>query len=109
MRIVTLAGDGIGPEVMAEATRVLEALPLELELEPRPFGGAAIDAVGHPLPPETLDACKAADAVLLAAVGGPGYDSAKVRPETALLGLRAALDTFANLRPARDGAGVDLL
>jgi 3-isopropylmalate dehydrogenase len=107
-RIVLLPGDGIGPEVAAEAARVLEALPLEVEVEECLFGGAAIDAVGSPLPDETLDACRAADAVLLGAVGGPKWDGGSVRPEAGLLRIRAELDVYANLRPAV-GEGVDLL
>ena len=73
-----------------------------------PFGGAAIDAIGDPLPAETLEACRAADAVLLGAVGGPQWDGGPLRPEAGLLGLRKELDVYANLRPAV-GAGVDLL
>jgi 3-isopropylmalate dehydrogenase len=107
-RIVCLPGDGIGPEVMAEAVRVLEALPLELELSEQPFGGAAIDLKGTPLPPETLAACRAADAILLGAVGGPKWDAGPVRPEAGLMGVRKELDVYANLRPAV-GEGVDLL
>ncbi len=107
-RIVCLPGDGIGPEVTAEAVRVLEALPLELELEQRPFGGAAIDLTGNPLPPETLAACRAADAILLGAVGGPKWDGGSVRPEAGLMGIRKELDVYANLRPAV-GEGIDLL
>ena len=107
-RIVLLPGDGIGPEVSAEAVRVLEALPVEVEVEERPFGGAAIDAVGDPLPEETLAACREADAVLLGAVGGPKWEGAPVRPEAGLLRIRAELDVYANLRPAV-GDGVDLL
>jgi 3-isopropylmalate dehydrogenase len=107
-RVVVLPGDGIGPEVAAVAIRVLEALPLEVGIEERLFGGAAIDATGDPLPAETLTACREADAVLLGAVGGPKWDGGPVRPETGLLGLRAALDVYANLRPAV-GEGVDLL
>jgi 3-isopropylmalate dehydrogenase len=103
-----LGGDGIGPEVAAEAIRVLEALPLEVEIDERLFGGTAIDAVGDPLPPDTLEACRAADAVLLGAVGGPKWDGGSVRPEAGLLGLRHALDVYANLRPAV-AEGVDLL
>ncbi len=76
-RIVCLPGDGIGPEVMAEAVRVLEALPVEVEISSHPFGGAAIDATGDPLPPETLAACREADAVLLGAVGGPKWDGGR--------------------------------
>ena len=112
-RVVCLPGDGIGPEVMAVAIRVLHALPLELEVEEHPFGGAAIDAVGDPLPAETLAACRGADAVLLGAVGGPKWDGGPARPETGLIGLRSELDVYANLRPAightRSGEGIDLL
>jgi 3-isopropylmalate dehydrogenase len=107
-KIVCLPGDGIGPEVTAEAVRVLEALPLEVEVESHPFGGAAIDAAGNPLPPKTLEACRSADAVLLGAVGGPKWDGSQVRPEAGLIGLRKRLDVYANLRPAV-GEGVDLL
>jgi 3-isopropylmalate dehydrogenase len=107
-RIVCLPGDGIGPEVMAVAVAVLDALPLELSVEERSFGGAAIDATGDPLPAETLEACRAADVVLLGAVGGPKWDGGSVRPEAGLIGLRRELDVFANLRPAV-GEGVDLL
>ncbi len=107
-RIVCLPGDGIGPEVSWEAVRVLEALPLELEISEHLFGGAAIDAVGEPLPPETLEACRGADAVLLGAVGGPKWDGGPLRPEQGLIGLRKELDVYANLRPAL-GEGVDLL
>jgi 3-isopropylmalate dehydrogenase len=108
MRIVCLPGDGIGPEVSAEALRVLGALPLDADVETHPFGGAAIDAVGEPLPQETLDACRGADAVLLGAVGGPRWEGAAVRPEQGLIGLRGELDVYANLRPAR-ATGIDLL
>jgi 3-isopropylmalate dehydrogenase len=106
--IVLLPGDGIGPEVAAAAARVLRELPLDLDLEERLFGGAAIRETGEPLPAETLAACKAADAVLLGAVGAPQFDRAEVRPEQGLIGLRKELDVYANLRPAR-GEGVDLL
>src|SRR6185437_4514324 len=84
------------------------ALPLELEVEEHLFGGAAIDATGEALPPETLAAAKASDGVLLGAVGGPKWDGGSVRPEQGLLRLRKELDVYANLRPAV-GAGVDLL
>jgi 3-isopropylmalate dehydrogenase len=107
-RIVCLPGDGIGPEVVAVAVRVLDALPLDLAVEERPFGGAAIDAVGDPLPAGTLEACRAADVVLLGAVGGPKWDGCAVRPEAGLIGLRGALDVYANLRPAI-ADGIDLL
>ncbi|HTZ62871.1 MAG TPA: 3-isopropylmalate dehydrogenase [Solirubrobacteraceae bacterium] len=102
-RIVTLPGDGIGPEIMAPTLRVLEAAG-EFEFESHAFGGAAIDLHGVPLTDETLAACRAADAVLLAAVGGPKWDStdpAAPRPEQGLLGLRKGLGLYANLRPVK--------
>ena len=108
MKVVCLPGDGIGPEVAAEALRVLEVLPLDVDVETHLFGGAAIDAVGEPLPRETLDACREADAVLLGAVGGPRWEGGPVRPEQGLIALRCALDVYANLRPAR-APGIDLL
>jgi len=107
-RIVCLPGDGIGPEVAAEAIRVLAALPLELEIAVHEFGGAAIDSTGDPLPDATLTACLDADAVLLGAVGEPRFDAADVRPEQGLIRLRKELDVYANLRPARLG-DVDLV
>jgi 3-isopropylmalate dehydrogenase len=106
--VACLPGDGIGPEVTAEALRVLAVLPVDVEVVELPFGGAAIDATGEPLPAATLAACRDADAVLLGAVGGPRWDGGAVRPEAGLLALRRALDVYANLRPAVDG-GVDLL
>jgi 3-isopropylmalate dehydrogenase len=108
LKIVCLPGDGIGPEVMAAAVRVLEALPLDVELEEQLFGGAAIHATGEPLPQATLDACLAADAVLLGAVGLPEFDGKPVRPEQGLIRLRGELDVYANLRPTQAGE-VDLL
>jgi 3-isopropylmalate dehydrogenase len=108
IRVVCLPGDGIGPEVMAVAVRVLTALPLEVDVSEHLFGGAAIDAVGSPLPKETLAACRSADGVLLGAVGGPRWDGGVVRPEHGLIDLRRELDVYANLRPAI-GTGVDLL
>jgi 3-isopropylmalate dehydrogenase len=108
MRIACLPGDGIGPEVTAAARAVLETLAPDVELSEHPFGGAAIHAHGTPLPPDTLAACKRADAVLLGAVGLPEFDGAEVRPEQGLMSLRRELDVYANLRPAR-GDGVDLL
>ncbi len=108
MKVVVLPGDGIGPEVARAAAQVLAALPLELELEEHLFGGAAIHATGDPLPPETLAAATAADAVLMGAVGAPEFDSTAVRPEQGLIRLRAELDVFANLRPAA-ADGIDLL
>ena len=107
-RIVCLPGDGIGPEVMAVAQRVLHVLAPELELEDHPFGAAAIRATGDPLPAETLAACRAADAVLKAPIGDPEFDAADIRPEQGMLRLRAELDVYANLRPASRGP-VDLL
>jgi 3-isopropylmalate dehydrogenase len=108
VRIVLLPGDGIGPEVAAASARVLSELPLDLDLEEHPFGGAAIHETGDPLPPETLAACRTADAVLMGAVGAPEFDRSDVRPEQGLIVLRGELDVYANLRPAR-GEGVDLI
>jgi 3-isopropylmalate dehydrogenase len=102
-RIVTLPGDGIGPEIMAPALEVLRALG-SFEFEERPFGGASIDVHGVALTDETLAACRAADAVLLAAVGGPKWDTTDPRaprPEQGLLGLRKGLELYANLRPVK--------
>ena len=104
MNIVTLPGDGIGPEVLAAALEVLNEVAPDLTYEEHLVGGAAIDATGTALPDETLSACKQADAVLLAAVGGPKWDTTdpdKPRPEQGLLGLRSGLGLFANLRPVR--------
>ncbi len=98
--IAVLAGDGIGPEVTAQAVRVLDAVGA-FDVLHAPIGGIAIDRAGTPLPEETLAACRRADAVLLGAVGGPRWGTnAPVRPEQGLLGLRRALGLFANLRPA---------
>jgi 3-isopropylmalate dehydrogenase len=108
MRVVCLAGDGIGPEVMGQTVRALRVLPLPLELEQLPFGGSGIRESGDPLPADTLAACRAADAVLLAAVGSPEFERAAVRPEQGLLRLRRKLGIFANLRPVR-AEGVDVL
>ncbi len=104
-KIAVLAGDGIGPEVVAEAVKVLQALSahgLALEWLSAPVGGAALDARGDPLPAETLAAARAADGVLFGAVGAPKYDRAPraQRPEQGLLRLRKELGVFANLRPA---------
>ncbi|HEV3404176.1 MAG TPA: 3-isopropylmalate dehydrogenase [Gaiellaceae bacterium] len=100
MRVIVLPGDGVGPEVAEQATRALRALVPEVELEERLLGAAAIRATGDPLPAETLEAARAADAVLKAPIGDPEFDAADVRPEQGLLRLRAELDVFANLRPA---------
>src|SRR5699024_1372290 len=102
---VTRAGDGIGPEIMAAGLEVLKAVAARIdfayEIDAKPFGGTGIDAVGHPLPEETLAAAKSADAILLAAIGGPKYDKAPVRPEQGLLAIRKELQLFANIRPVR--------
>jgi 3-isopropylmalate dehydrogenase len=102
-RIVTLPGDGIGPEIMAPTIELLERLG-DFEFEEHVFGGASIDAHGVALTDEVLAACRGADAVLLAAVGGPKWDTtdpAKPRPEQGLLGLRKGLGLYANLRPVK--------
>jgi 3-isopropylmalate dehydrogenase len=106
--VACLPGDGIGPEVLKQAVRVLEHLPLDIETVSLPFGGVAIDELGDPLPSQTLAACRSAKAVLLGAVGGPKWDGGSVRPEAGLLGLRKELDVYANLRPATQG-DVDLV
>ena len=108
MTIVCLPGDGIGPEVMNEARRALAVLASEIELEERPFGAKAIRDTGDPLPKETLAACRAAEAVLKAPIGDPEFDAAEVRPEQGMLRLRAELDVYANLRPAKSES-VDVL
>jgi 3-isopropylmalate dehydrogenase len=103
-KVVLLPGDGIGPEIIAPTVEVLGAVGAELEYEEHTFGGASIDAHGTALTDGTLAACRDADAVLLAAVGGPKWDTtdpSKPRPEQGLLGLRKGLGLFANLRPVR--------
>ena len=106
-RIVVLPGDGVGPEVVREGVKILgsvsEAFGHVFTIDEHPIGGAAMDAVGTPLPPETLAACHEADAVLLGAIGGPKWSdpTATVRPEQGLLGLREGLGLYANLRPVR--------
>jgi 3-isopropylmalate dehydrogenase len=103
MRVAVLPGDGIGPEIIAQATKVLHRLNLGLEMQQAPVGGAGYESAGDPLPAATLKIAKDADAILFGAVGDPRYDSlprAK-RPEQAILGLRKELGLFANLRPAR--------
>ncbi|MEM1484826.1 3-isopropylmalate dehydrogenase [Oscillospiraceae bacterium PP1C4] len=130
LKICVLEGDGIGPEIVKQAVKVLKAVcnakQIELQLDYALLGGAAIDATGVPLPDQTVAACKAADAVLLGAVGGEKWDSlpSAMRPEKGLLGIRSALGLYANLRPVtifpalksasplKDeivGAGVDIL
>ena len=102
MKICVLPGDGIGPEIMAEAVRVLNALDLKFEMEEALLGGCAVDATGDPYPEATQELARAADAVLLGAVGGPQWDGLprEKRPERGLLGIRKDLNLFANLRPA---------
>jgi len=112
MKIACLAGDGIGPEIMAEALRVLAVLDLPgLEIREADVGGVGYHRHGHPLPPETLEIAKAADAVLFGAVGDPSCDNLErhLRPEQAILGLRQALGLFANLRPATMFPGLENL
>src|SRR4051812_43273771 len=102
--VVTLPGDGIGPEVLASALTVLDEVAPDLDYDEQLFGGAAIDAHGTALTDETLEACKKSDAVLLAAVGGPKWDTTEPdapRPEQGLLGLRKGLGLYANLRPVK--------
>ena len=104
-KIVALAGDGIGPEIMEAGLEVLASIAektgFDFEIDRRSFGGAGIDATGHPLPDETLKACREADAILLAAIGSPQYDNAAVRPEQGLLALRKELNLYANIRPVK--------
>ncbi|MEA2553897.1 MAG: 3-isopropylmalate dehydrogenase, partial [Fimbriimonadaceae bacterium] len=104
-KVAVLAGDGIGPEVTAQAVRVLEATGVDCEFQHALVGGAAYDVTGQPLPKETLDLCKASDAVLLGAVGGPKWDGIQppeMRPEVgALLPLRRELNLYVNVRPAK--------
>ncbi len=102
MKICVLPGDGIGPEITAEAVRVLKALGLNFEMEEALLGGCAVDATGDPYPEATQKLAQAADAVLLGAVGGPKWDvyPREQRPERGLLGIRKQLGLFANLRPA---------
>jgi 3-isopropylmalate dehydrogenase len=106
MKIALIKGDGIGPEVINQAIKVLDAVAVRFkcsfEYQEVLMGGRAIDETGVPLPPETVDICKRSDAVLLGAVGGAKWDglAGNLRPEAGLLGIRKALDVFANLRPA---------
>lgn len=105
--IALLRGDGIGPEIVNSAVRVLNAVGEKyghtFAFTPYLIGGAAIDACGEPLPKETVDGCLASDSVLLGAVGGPKWDTlpGNLRPEKALLGIRSAMGLFTNLRPAK--------
>ena len=104
-KIVALAGDGIGPEIMEAGLEVLASISkktdFDIEIVKQPFGGAGIDAEGHPLPEGTLEASREADAILLAAIGSPQYDNATVRPEQGLLALRKELNLYANIRPVK--------
>lgn len=112
-KIIVLPGDGIGPEVTKQAVACLallsQARGLGLRFEEHDFGGVAIDRHGTPLQPTTLAACRAADAILLGAIGGPKWDMAPERPEQGLLALRAELGLFANLRPAHVVRGLEHL
>lgn len=108
MSVVLLPGDGIGPEVVAEAARVLAVVAPDVELVEHAIGGAAIEAFGTPLPDATLAACTAADAVLMGAVGAGDYAWTEQNPEDGMFALRRALDVYANLRPTT-GAGIDLM
>ena len=103
--VTTLPGDGIGPEVMQSAVAVLQCTAAHfgfaLDMQEALLGGCAIDATGNPLPSETLERCLASDAVLLGAVGGPRWDKGGPRPEQGLLGIRAGLNLYANLRPVK--------
>jgi 3-isopropylmalate dehydrogenase len=103
MNVAVLPGDGIGPEIIAQARRVLQKLELNIQFSEAPVGGAAYERHGDPLPAQTLGIAKQADAVLFGAVGDPRYDKLEraKRPEQAILGLRKELGLFANLRPAR--------
>jgi len=109
--IVVLPGDGIGPEVTAEAVKCLQLISderdLGLQFREHDFGGIAIDRHGEPLPKATLDACQESDAVFLGAVGGDKWDHVKVRPEAGLLAIRKELGLFANLRPGRVYRGLE--
>ncbi len=109
MLIALLPGDGIGPEVITEARRVLDALALDLNFEEALVGGAAYHATGHPLPPATLALARRSDAILFGAVGDPSCDALErsLRPEQAILGLRKELALFANLRPAKLFPGLE--
>ncbi|MCD5001823.1 3-isopropylmalate dehydrogenase [Enterococcus saccharolyticus] len=102
-KIVVLAGDGIGPEIMASGLAVLkkavEHSDVQFEFDAQDFGGSGIDAKGEPLPSETLAACQSADAILLGAIGGPKWEQAEKTPEQGLLALRRELNLFANIRP----------
>lgn len=104
-KIVALAGDGIGPEIMEAGLEILASIAEKtgfyFEIDRQPFGGEGIDATGHPLPDETLKAARESDAILLAAIGNPQYDDAPVRPEQGLLALRKELNLYANIRPVK--------
>jgi 3-isopropylmalate dehydrogenase len=103
MKVAVLPGDGIGPEIIAQAIKALKKLNLEIQFQEAPVGGAGYAAAGDPLPPATLQIARDSDAILFGAVGDPRYDSLEraKRPEQAILGLRKALGLFANLRPAQ--------
>ena len=106
-RVVLLPGDGIGPEITAVTRQLLDVVAnrhgFQLDFDEQLIGGAAIDATGDPLPDKTLDACRSADAVLMAAIGSPRFDTLprEKRPESGLLALRSGMSLFANLRPVK--------
>lgn len=112
-KITVLAGDGIGPEIMAAGLEILQTISeldqLSFEITAADFGGVAIDHFADPLPPDTLSACQTADAVLLAAIGGPKWEQAERTPEMGLLELRQALQLFANLRPIKVTPALSML
>src|SRR5207244_6978579 len=108
VKIAVLPGDGIGPEIVPAAARVLSELAPDVDRAEFSFGAAAIRAVGKPLPDETLAACLAADAVLKGPIGDPEFDAADVRPEQGVFLLRSELGVYANLRPSNVD-GVDLV
>ncbi|KAA9300838.1 MULTISPECIES: 3-isopropylmalate dehydrogenase [Aerococcus] len=109
-KIVVLAGDGIGEEIMASGLAVLDAVAdrygYHFDLDPQPFGGAGIDASGHPYPKATQEALHQADAILLGAIGAPQYENCEVTPEAGLLAMRKDLGLFANYRPVKVGASL---
>jgi 3-isopropylmalate dehydrogenase len=108
VNVVLLPGDGIGPEVVAEAARVLQAVVPEIDLVEHAIGADAIERFGDPLPPATLEACRASDAILMGAVGSGDYAWSARNPEDGMFALRRELDVYANLRPST-GPGIDLM
>jgi 3-isopropylmalate dehydrogenase len=109
VNVVLLPGDGIGPEVVGEAARVLQAVVPEIELAEHAIGADAIERFGDPLPDATLEACRASDAVLMGAVGSGDYAWSARNPEDGMFALRRELDVYANLRPSTSSDGIDLM